>query len=156
MGKHTVTPWGLKANFLNKLIMLSGKVNHCSPVMTRLKKSTHHCKKTGKLEHKVYFDKLNIRVNEDQNKQGVTNVIPLTDKDNNPLTFEFGLSKYNDYQVLGVQESTENVPHGVLSRSIDVILQEDMVDKAKPGDRVQVIGILKPNINGGSLKLGSF
>ena len=50
LGQNTVTPRGLKASLLNKLIMLSGKVNHCSPVFTRLKKSVHYCNETDKFQ----------------------------------------------------------------------------------------------------------
>jgi len=31
-----------------------------------------------------------------------------------------------------------------MSRNIQVFLQEGLVDQAKPGDKVQIIGILKP------------
>lgn len=48
------------------------------------------------------------------------------------------------------------MPHGLLSRSIEVYLQEDMVDKAKPGDKVQIIGILKPDITQSNIAFGSF
>ena len=32
----------------------------------------------------------------------------------------------------------------MLSSSVKVYLQEDLVDKAKPGDRVEIIGLFKP------------
>ena len=36
------------------------------------------------------------------------------------------------------------MPIGSISRSIEVYIQEDIVDLTKPGDVVQIIGILKP------------
>jgi len=37
----------------------------------------------------------------------------------------------------------ERSPPGMLPKSIEVVLEEDLVDKVKPGDRVEVIGVYK-------------
>jgi DNA replication licensing factor MCM3 len=67
----------------------------------------------------------------------------VKDKDGNPLTPEFGYCVYKDYQVVTIQEMPENAPPGQLPRSVQVILENDLVDKAKPGDRVEVNGVFR-------------
>ena len=58
------------------------------------------------------------------------------------------MCEYKDVQTIVLQEMPEKVPAGLLSRSIEIIVQDDLVDRAKPGDRVQVNGVLRPMAGG--------
>jgi DNA replication licensing factor MCM3 len=87
-----------------------------------------------------------------------SNVIPIYDdsEKRNPLSFEYGLSDYKDLQHVTLQEMPEKVPAGLLSRSVEVVLQDDLVDQIKPGDRVQINGVLRPLVNGQTFSSGTF
>lgn len=52
-------------------------------------------------------------------------------------------SKFVDWQKIRLQEKPEELPPGALPRALDCILQDDLVDIARPGDPGRVVGILR-------------
>jgi DNA replication licensing factor MCM3 len=67
----------------------------------------------------------------------------LQDENKNPLETEYGLSNYKDHQTFSIQELPECAPPGQLPRTVDVIADEDLADRCKPGDRVRVVGLFR-------------
>ena len=60
-----------------------------------------------------------------------------------PFEFIQDESKFIDYQELRIQEYPEDIPPGQTPRSLDIrLLGKDIVDTARPGDRVYVTGIV--------------
>jgi replicative DNA helicase Mcm len=52
-------------------------------------------------------------------------------------------SKFIDFQILRLQELPEDLPPGQLPHYIDVTLRQDLVDNARPGDRIILTGIVR-------------
>jgi DNA replication licensing factor MCM3 len=73
-----------------------------------------------------------------------SSIIPQEDDSGNHLELEQGLCQYKDYQTIVLQEMPERSQVGQLPRSVDVILEHDLVDRVKPGDRVQCVGVYRP------------
>merc|ERR1711970_1370247 len=150
-GSKHVTPRTLTARNLGNLVCLEGIITKCSLVRPKVVKSVHFCPATGKTLERVYSDLTSF------DAYPSTAAYPTQDEDGNPLQTEFGLSKFKDHQTLTVQEMPEKAPAGQLPRSVDIIADNDLVDLAKPGDRVQIIGNFRcmPG-NQGGFTSGSF
>ncbi|MBR1540544.1 MAG: ATP-binding protein [Clostridia bacterium] len=156
LGTHLVSPRGLTAELTNQYVGVQGIVTRISEVRPKLVYSVHYCEETKHGNVKEYNDQMKIAESsstygqplngnfESGNASGfMNNAIPTRDINHNPLTFEYGFSKFKDQQVILLQEPPERTPLGQLPRSVEVVLEGDLVDKVKPGDRIQVNGIFK-------------
>lgn len=52
-------------------------------------------------------------------------------------------SKFIDFQIMRLQELPEDLPPGQLPHYIDVTVKQDLVDNARPGDRIVLTGIVR-------------
>ena len=55
-------------------------------------------------------------------------------------------SKFLDWQKIVVQEKPEELPSGQLPRPLEVILEDDLVDSVRPGDRIKLVGIVETKV----------
>lgn len=138
LGRHHTTPRGLSSDFLGNMVAVEGIVTKVSLVRPKVVKSVHYCEATEKFHSREYRDGLST------SGLPTSTVYPTRDDDGNVLTTEFGLCVYKDHQTVSMQEMPERSPPGQLPRSVDVVMEYDLVDRCKPGDRVQLVGIYKP------------
>lgn len=109
-----------------------------SLVRPKIVKSVHYCEKTTQFHYREYRDQTMLG-----NAPASSTTYPREDEMGNPLTTEYGLSTFLDHQSISIQEMPERAPPGQLPRSIDVMMDDDLVDSCKPGDRVQLVGIYR-------------
>ncbi|KAK2462004.1 hypothetical protein APHAL10511_006467 [Amanita phalloides] len=144
-GYHHVSPRTLQALHLNKMISLEGIITRCSLVRPKMVRSVHYCPETRLFHSRDYRDALTTLSNEPP----TSSITPQTDDDGHQLQTEFGHCVFQDHQRISIQEMPERAPAGQLPRSTDVILEGDLVDKCKPGDRIQLVGIYR-SVGGGA------
>ena len=150
-GKSHVTPRTLNSDHLRSVVAIEGIVTQCSLVQPKVVRSVHYCEITGKQIQRQYTDLTSFE------SFPSSNIYPTKDEDGNPLETEYGYSEYKDNQILSIQEMPEKAPSGQMPRQVEVILDNDLVDLCKPGDRVLVVGPYRclPSKQGGFTS-GSF
>lgn len=122
-----------------------------SLVRPKVVKTIHWCPNTKLFHSRQYTDALASSSASGATTSSAT--YPKEDAEGNPLETEFGLSTYMDHQKLTIQEMPERAPAGQLPRSVEIVMDDDQVDKCKPGDRVQIVGVYRSV--GGQANTGS-
>lgn len=137
-GSHLLNPRTIDAAFLGKVVCLEGIVTRCTIVRPKIARSVHYSEHSHSFSYKDYRDAATSF-----DPLPGSSVYPAQDSEGNPLVMEFGFSTYRDHQTISIQEMPEKAPAGQLPRGLDVIMDDDLVDKVKPGDRVQIVGIYR-------------
>ncbi|KWU46255.1 MCM-domain-containing protein [Rhodotorula sp. JG-1b] len=146
-GDHHTTPRTLRSDKLGKLVCLEGIVTRCNLVRPKMQQSVHYCPATTNFHTRIYTDRLSSAAA--SGAPVSSSAYPQTDADNNPLEIEHGLSTFIDHQMMSIQEMPERAPAGQLPRSVEVVLEDDLVDRCKPGDRLQIVGVYR-SLGGGA------
>ncbi|KAK7091922.1 zygotic DNA replication licensing factor mcm3-like [Littorina saxatilis] len=136
-GNKHVTPRSLTSKFLGNLVCVEGIVTKCSLIHPKVVRSVHYCPATKKTMERRYTDMTSL------DAKPSSGIYPTKDDDGNLLETEYGLCVYKDHQSFSIQEMPEKAPPGQLPRSVDIVADGDLVDRCKPGDRVQLIGTFR-------------
>ncbi|XP_060855410.1 DNA replication licensing factor Mcm3-like [Metopolophium dirhodum] len=136
-GGNHVTPRTLRCKFIGRLVCLEGVVSRMSNVENVLVKSVHYCPATKQMHEHRHADYTSPNYAFTANTSSIR--YPTRDDDGNLLETEFGLSVFKDRQTVTIQESVDKIPAG-LARYVDVLVEDDLVDTFKSGDRIMIVG----------------
>jgi replicative DNA helicase Mcm len=119
------------AEAIGKLVSLDGIVVRATPIRPLIVKAAFKCRKCGELTLV------------EQSGSSMRGVGFCPNCKSKHLDFSPEDSKFMDFQELRVQERPEDLPPGQLPRAMDVKVTDDLVDVARPGDRVTVNGVVR-------------
>ena len=130
---ETDTVRALKTSKLGKLIALKGTVTKTTEVRPELVIGKFTCSVCGAGCGLV-----------DQQFRFTSPKICPSKNCNNCVDFELNReeSLYVDWQKIKLQETAFDLPSGAMPRSIEVVLRNEQVERAQPGDRVVLVGTL--------------
>ncbi len=122
----------IRAKHIGKLVRVSGIMMRASEVKPLLVQAMFQCR--------ICDEKIPQTQEEGRYTEPVR--CPLCDK-KTPMRLLAQESQFRDWQKVRIQESPDELPPGQMPRSIDIILEGDIVDISRPGDLVKVTGILE-------------
>ncbi|KIJ53815.1 hypothetical protein M422DRAFT_222539 [Sphaerobolus stellatus SS14] len=121
----------LKTERIGTLMSISGTVTRTSEVRPELVYGSFVCAECGGTVNEV----------EQQFKYTEPNLCPNpTCGNRSAWTLSIEKSKFTDWQKVRIQENPSEIPTGSMPRSLDVILRDEMVERAKAGDRAVFTG----------------
>ncbi|CAN6483834.1 unnamed protein product [Victoria cruziana] len=122
---------------LNTLIRIGGVVTRRSGVFPQLQQVKYDCNKCGAVLGPFF-----------QNSYSEVKVGSCPEcQSKGPFTVNIEQTVYRNYQKLTLQESPGTVPAGRLPRYKEVILLNDLIDCARPGEEIEVTGIYTNNFD---------
>jgi len=133
------------AEHINRLIMVNGIVVRASattPLIIRAAFRCNSCMEMNYVEQDSQYLKSPVKCMHCDNRRS----FELVPKE----------SQFINSQRITIQERPEELPPGQLPRSVNVDLRDDLVDKARPGDRVSLtgtVGLLQRQGRGGTLRI---
>ncbi|KAL0554660.1 hypothetical protein IC582_008586 [Cucumis melo] len=122
---------------LNTMIRIGGVVTRRSGVFPQLQQVKYDCNKCGTILGPFF-----------QNSYSEVKVGSCPEcQSKGPFTVNVEQTVYRNYQKLTLQESPGIVPAGRLPRYKEVILLNDLIDCARPGEEIEVTGIYTNNFD---------
>ncbi len=130
----------IRSNLIGKLVMIEGILVRATPVKEKLVRVRfkHVHPECGEEFDWPLEGELSPLEEVEKPK-----ICPVCGKSGGSFRIIYEKSKMVDWQKIVVQERPEEVPPGQLPRSLEVVLTDELVDAARPGDRIVVIGVVR-------------
>jgi len=128
----TVVMRNLNPSDMDKLVSIKGMIIRSSSIMPDIQRAFFECLSCHATEE---VDIMNGRIQE-----------PSTCKvcrSGQCMELQHNRCVFKDKQLIRLQESPEDIPQGETPMTVNLCAFEDLVDVARPGDRVQVTGIFR-------------
>ena len=123
----------INAEIINQMTSVSGMVVRSSEIKPLAKEIIYKCP-IGHKTHMILLKGLSVNT-------------PTKCSDPKCAQKEFRIdpesSRFIDFQILRLQELPEDLPPGQLPHYVDVSIKQDLVDNARPGDRIILTGIVR-------------
>jgi replicative DNA helicase Mcm len=116
---------------LSKFLLVDGIIVRATPVRPLVTRAAFQCRKCNSL---TFVEQSGLVMREPELCGRCRSKL---------LDFSEKQSTFINSQELRMQERPEDLPPGQLPRAIDVKLFEDLVDVARPGDRISLTGIVR-------------
>ena len=125
----------LRTGTIGRLSSISGTVTRTSDVRPELLVGSFRCGKCGLVAPDVEQQYHLTRPTLCRNPR-------CQNRNPQEFTLEADGSEYVDWQRLRVQENADEIPPGSMPRTVDAVVRNEMVERAKAGDRVVLTGSL--------------
>ena len=139
----------LRTGTIGRFTSISGTVTRSSDVRPELLVGSFRCRKCGLLSPDVmqqyHLTRPTLCRNprcQNRNSSEFHLEIQSGGGNGTGTGSEGGGSEFVDWQRLRVQENADEIPPGSMPRTIDVVVRNEMVERAKAGDRVVLTGSL--------------
>ena len=123
----------IRGSDVGVLVSLTGTVTRTTDVKPELVMGTFECDVCGQVVKEI-----NQQFQFTKPNRCSSNSCPNRTK----FTFRMKESQFADWQRIKMQENTNEIPAGSMPRSMDLILRNHLVEKVKPGDKIQAVGNL--------------
>ncbi|MEB3756433.1 MAG: Minichromosome maintenance protein MCM, partial [Desulfurococcales archaeon] len=131
----------IRADYIGRLVQVEGIVTRVTPIKEKMIKAAYrHIIQDPNCDGELFYYPEEGEL-EDRLEKPL--ICPRCGRSGGKFELVREESVFVDWQKISVQEKPEETPGGQLPRSIQVRLTRDLVDIARPGDRVTIVGIVR-------------